>query len=104
MSVLGHVTFSGGIVVDLSKVDDMLQWETSKSVKEIKIFLGLASYYHIFIKGFLKLAMPLTQLAQKGQAYVWMSVVKRVCITQEKVDECSSFDSFEFNRTFRCVL
>lgn len=30
VSFLGHVIFSGGIVVDLSKVDAMLQWETPK--------------------------------------------------------------------------
>ena len=61
----------GGIVVDPSKVDAVLQWELPKSVFEIRSFLGLAGYYRRFIKGFCKLALPLTQLTRKRQAYVW---------------------------------
>lgn len=32
MSFFGHVIFSGGIVVDSSKVNVVLQWETPKFV------------------------------------------------------------------------
>ncbi|XP_050919578.1 uncharacterized mitochondrial protein AtMg00860-like [Lathyrus oleraceus] len=71
VSFLGHVISSGGISVDSSKVDVMLQWETPKSVTEIISFLGLASYYRRFIEGFSKLALPLTHLTRKVQAYVW---------------------------------
>ena len=35
VSYLGHVIWSGGIAVDTSKVDAMLQWETPKSTIEI---------------------------------------------------------------------
>ena len=63
--------FEGGIVVDPSKVDVVLQWESPKSVFEVRSFLGLAGYYRRFIEGFSKLALPLTQLTRKGQAYVW---------------------------------
>ena len=62
MSFLGHVISSGGIAVDPSKIDTMLQWEAPKSVTEIKSFLGLVGYYRRFIGGFSKLALPLTQL------------------------------------------
>ena len=52
MSFLSHVIFSGGIVVDLSKVDMMLQWEAPKSVTVIRHFMGLASYYRYLSKAF----------------------------------------------------
>ena len=42
VSFLGHVISEGGIVVDPSKVDAVLQWESPKSVFEIRSFLGLA--------------------------------------------------------------
>jgi len=45
VSFLGHVISRGGIAVDLSKVDAVLQWETPKFVSEIRSFLGLAGYY-----------------------------------------------------------
>lgn len=58
VSFLGHVISSGGIIVDLLKVDVVLQWESPKSVTEVKSFIGLAGYYISFIKGFLKLETP----------------------------------------------
>jgi len=71
VSFLGHVISKGGIAIDPSKVDAVLQWESPKFVFEIRSFLGLAGYYRRFIEGFSKLALPLTQLTRKGQAYVW---------------------------------
>ena len=45
ISFLGHIISRSGIAVDPSKVDAVSQWETPKSVTEIRIFLGLAGYY-----------------------------------------------------------
>jgi len=70
VSFLGHVISRGGIVVDPSKVDVVLQWENHKSLSEIQSFLGLAGFYRRFIEGFSKLVLPLTQLTRKGQIFV----------------------------------
>ena len=71
VSFLGHVILKGGIAMDSSNVDAVLQWESPKSVFEIRSFLGLAGYYQRFIEGFSMLALSLTQLTRKRQAYVW---------------------------------
>jgi hypothetical protein len=71
VSFLGHIISGSGIDVDPSKVDAVSQWETPKSVIEVRSFLRLAGYYHRFIEGFSKLALPLTQLTCKGRAFVW---------------------------------
>jgi len=71
VSFLGPIISGNGIDVDPSKVDDVSQWETPKSVTEIRSFLGLAGYYCRFIEGFSKLALPLTQLTCKGKPFVW---------------------------------
>jgi hypothetical protein len=42
VSFLGHVISEGGIVVDPSKVQDVLGWITPRSVSDIRSFLGLA--------------------------------------------------------------
>jgi len=71
VSFLGHVILKGGIAVDPSKVDAVMQWESTKSVFEVRSFLGLVGFYRRFIEGFSKLALPLTQLTRKGKTYVW---------------------------------
>ena len=35
-------------------------------VKGVRLFLGFANYYYIFIKGFNDLAAPLVKLIKKG--------------------------------------
>ena len=77
-SFLGHVISGNGVVVDPSKVEAVSQWETPKSVTEIRRFLGLAGYYRRFIEGFSKLTLLLTQLTCKGKAFVWDVLEQRV--------------------------
>jgi len=71
VSFLGHIISSSGIVVDPSKVEAVSQWDTPKSVTEVRSVLSLAGYYRRFIEVFSKLALPLTQLTCKGRAFVW---------------------------------
>ncbi|GAU51584.1 hypothetical protein TSUD_414280 [Trifolium subterraneum] len=71
VSFLGHVISSGGIAVDPAKVDAVMKWGTPESVSEIRSFLGLAGYYRRFIEEFSKMALPLTLLTRKDQAFVW---------------------------------
>jgi len=43
------------------------------SVKEVKQFVGLTSYYRRFINEFVKIAQPLHQLTQKDAHFNWQS-------------------------------
>lgn len=38
---------------------------------EIRSFMGLASYYRIFMEGFSKIAYPITSLQRKGTKFNW---------------------------------
>ena len=71
VSFLGHVISKGGISVDLSKVQDVLNWKTPQNIGDICSFLGLAGYYHRFIEGFSKIAKPMTTLLEKGATFKW---------------------------------
>ncbi|XP_047165474.1 uncharacterized mitochondrial protein AtMg00860-like [Vigna umbellata] len=68
---LGHVVSAGGISVDPTKVRAVLEWESPRSVTEVKSFVGLAGYYRRFIEGFSKIVAPLTQLTRKDQPFAW---------------------------------
>jgi hypothetical protein len=49
----------------------VLNWMPPTSVSEIQSFLGLAGYYHRFIKDFSKIAKPMTKLLGKNKAFEW---------------------------------
>ncbi|GJZ37300.1 putative reverse transcriptase domain-containing protein [Tanacetum coccineum] len=68
---LGHVIDSQGIHVDPAKIESVKDWASPKSATEIRQFLGLAGYYRRFIKGFSKIAKPMTKLTQKKVKFDW---------------------------------
>ena len=47
---LGVVLGPDGIKIEKKKVKAVLDWPTSRSVKDIQKFLGLANYYQQFVK------------------------------------------------------
>ena len=57
---LGHVVSASGVFVDPEKVETIMSWERSKSVFQIRSYLGLARYYRRFIEDFSRLATPMT--------------------------------------------
>ena len=56
---LGHVISGEGVATDPSKIEAVAQWKRPNHLSELRSFLGFASYYRRFVKGFAKLAAPL---------------------------------------------
>jgi hypothetical protein len=67
-----------GIVVNPSKVKEVLDWKPLTSVSEVRSFLGLAGYYRRFIRIFSKIAKSITELLNKGNKYVWSDACDEV--------------------------
>jgi hypothetical protein len=68
---LGHTISEDGISMDPSKVQEVMDWKPTKSVHQIRSFLGLAGYYRRFIPDFPRMAKPMTELLKKGVKFVW---------------------------------
>jgi hypothetical protein len=68
---LGHTISAEGIAVDPSKVQEVLDWKSPRSVMQIRSFLRLAGYYHWFIPNFSKIAKPMTKLLEKEANFEW---------------------------------
>jgi hypothetical protein len=71
VTFLRHVISAGGVSVDRGKVKDVLNWMPPTTASEIQSFLGLAGYYHRFIKYFSKIAKPMMKLHEKNNAFEW---------------------------------
>ena len=59
-----------GIFVDPSKIQAVKNWPISRTITEIKSFIGLAGYYRKFVQDFSKIAALLTKLTRKGEKYI----------------------------------
>jgi hypothetical protein len=72
VAFLGHVISAGGVSVDPSKVNDVVNWMPPMNVLEIRSFLGLAGYYRWFIQDCSKIAKPMTKLLKKNKDFEWI--------------------------------
>ena len=81
---LGHIISKDGIAVDPSKVEAVQSWPTLKNAKEVRSFLGLASYYRRFVEGFSRIATPLTQLTRKSIKFRWSTEYEKSFLELKK--------------------
>ena len=68
---LGHTISCEGVRANLAKIQGISAWKTPTDSKELKRFLGLASYYRRFVKNFAQIASPLHRLTQAGRKWSW---------------------------------
>jgi hypothetical protein len=70
VAYLGHVVSAEGVAMDRQKVQAVVDWPVSRSVRVVRAFLGLAGYYQRFIMGYGDIATPLTHLLKK-EGFTW---------------------------------
>ena len=63
---LGHKVSPQGVATCEDKVQAVKDWPIPTCVKELRAFVGLASYYRKFIQSFSSIAAPLNKLTEKG--------------------------------------
>ena len=69
---LGHVLKDGRIWMRPEKQEAIVNWhEPLKTAKEVRQFLGLASYYRNYVKDFATIATPLIALTRKRATISW---------------------------------
>ena len=68
---LGHILSGTGIWPLPSKTHAIQHMNPPTMLKQVRAFLGLVGYYRKFIKGFAKMAKPLTLLTRKQVKFNW---------------------------------
>lgn len=71
IAFLGHSASKHRVQADPLKIKAILKWEPSRTVSEVRSFLGLFGYYRRFVKDFSTIAKPLTILLKKNASFYW---------------------------------
>lgn len=71
IKILGHLISEKGIKPDPDKVKAVNNFPVPKTVKDVKSFLGLCSYYRRFIRNFCFRAKPLQDLLKGDKKFSW---------------------------------
>eukprot|EP00253_Pinus_taeda_P029186 PITA_29186 len=76
MLYLGHIIGVDEVRVHEEKIRAIREWPEPRNVTKLQGFIGICTYYRKFVKGFLQLAAPLTDLTRKG-AFSWSDTVQQ---------------------------
>lgn len=68
---LGHIVSKQGVRTDPDKTSAVENMPTPKSLRDVRSFLGLTSYYRKFIKDYATTAQPLFDLTKKDTKFCW---------------------------------
>ena len=68
---LGHVISADGIKTDPKKVQDMVDMQPCRNVKDVRTFVGMTQYYSKFIENFQEISAPIQKLMKKNVKFEW---------------------------------
>ena len=83
--LLGHIISKCGIEVDLEKIRAILDMPSSRTEKEIIVFLDRLQYISHFIDKLIDICDPIFRLMRKNQPTVWNDDCQ---CAFEKIKEC----------------
>ena len=97
VTFLGHIVSAEGIRPCVDKIDAVKNFPRPKTCKETASFLGLASYYRKFIRGFSDISRPLDAL-KNAKKFCWEEVHERAFSKLKNVltsDEVLAYPKFD---------
>ena len=71
LQYLGHVISDQGISVDPHKVDVITKMQPPRTIREVRGFIGMSSYYRKYVPNFSEIARPLIALTRKNVRFEW---------------------------------
>ena len=73
VAFLGHIVSENGVSTDPEKVRAVADWPAPTTLREVRSFVELCSYYRRFDEGFARISAPLHDTTKKGRTFCWTS-------------------------------
>ena len=67
MKYLGNIVSQEGVKVEPKKIKAIKEWKVPKSIKQLRLFLGLTRYYRKFVRNYGRITTPLITLLKKDE-------------------------------------
>jgi hypothetical protein len=68
---LGLIVGVDGIKVDPEKVKAIVEWDTPRTLTDVRAFLGFSGFYRCFVRDYSKIIRPMILLTKKGTVFDW---------------------------------
>ena len=98
LKYLGHIVTENGVQTDPEKVASIVQFPQPGNLRQLRQFLGMASWYRRFVQDFSRVVAPLTKLLRKNYRWKWdteqegaFQELKR-CLTESPILVCPDFE------------
>jgi hypothetical protein len=101
VNYLGYVVTNDGVTASPDKIKLVRQYPVPRNVREVRSFLGLASFYRRLFPKFADIAKSLTQLIRKGNQFIWESSQQAAF---EKLQETYAQNKFWPTQTLTHIL
>jgi hypothetical protein len=63
--------------MNLKKIKTIVEWKTSRHLKEMQAFLKLTNFYRRFIKNFFRIAKSFVNLIKKKRLFIWNNACQK---------------------------
>jgi hypothetical protein len=71
MKIVGYVTNAQGRHPDAARIQKLADWPEPTSIKDVRVMLGMATYYHQWVDEYKTLLIPLFKLLRKDAPFKW---------------------------------
>jgi hypothetical protein len=89
--------------MDPDKVEVIKNWPSPKSIFEVRIFHGLASFYRKFIRNFNGISAPMMDIVKKiHKSFLWIEEAEKIFnLLKRKIMEKPILVLRDFKKTFQ---
>ena len=77
---LGHILEEGRVRADPKKIRAMEEWPSPTDQTQLRRFLGFSNFYRRFIRGFSRVAAPLSTLTSTNMPFSWSPVAEEAFV------------------------